>query len=422
MRVVVVGSGAREHSLAVKLRASRTIEKIAIWPGNIVSRAQFCTLNLNLRASWQELVECAIDEEFDTLVIGPELPLSQGIADLAFAYGLRVFGPSAVAAQLESSKSFAKSIMGKAGIPTAAYEVVRPSEVYEAAIRRLHSQGSVVVKADGLAAGKGVFVCKSPEEVRRAAEALQTQMAEASGAVVLEDCLIGREVSFFYLLGAGSPVELGQAVDYKRLGDGDIGPNTGGMGCYTPVPWLPADASALVMSLVVEPLLRQLQREAVSYCGFLYVGLMWTSAGPYVVEFNARLGDPEAQVLAAADGRDWGKLIAMKLGLAQDRELDGPQRAAVCVVMASPDYPYGGSDSSSQPLSQSVFSSEYGTEVYAASVVDRDAKIHAGSGRVLSVVGVSDHLVGARSLAYDRIGRIDAALRFRRDIASKVDW
>ena len=327
VKTLLIGQGAREHALALKLSQSKFLSELSIWPsnpameglGNLWTHLPKDLGSPATEASFRFLVDAIVRSHIELIVVGPEGPLSMGLADELVARGLHVFGPCREAAQLETDKAYAKKIMIEAGIPTASFcEAHGEEQTRELAYQMLAKKGGVVVKASGLAAGKGVFVCRDHASIDHAMNLLfHTDMKQAASTVVLEEILEGRECSFFVFLGHQTPCEIGFAVDYKRLLNQDQGPNTGGMGCYTPVPWLPHNASHIVMERVVHPLLNTLARRGISYRGCLYVGLMWSpEKGPQVVEFNVRLGDPEAQALSFHDTRDWLPMIAAAAGLA----------------------------------------------------------------------------------------------------------
>ncbi|MBQ46765.1 MAG: phosphoribosylamine--glycine ligase [Zetaproteobacteria bacterium] len=433
MRVLLVGSGGREHALAWKLSRSEVVDDLLFWPGGVSMSHCGEKLPLASDSSWSELVKESISRKVDYIVVGPEQPLAEGLADLCKEAGLPVFGPESAAAELESSKVFAKEVMAAANIPTAAWVKVEDREsCRREALKMLNEKGGVVLKASGLAGGKGVFVCFRSEDVENGLKRLyETSMKGAAASVVVEEVLQGRECSFFTFLGKGKPGTLGFAVDFKRLGDGDQGPNTGGMGCYSPVPWLPQGAADLVNTRIVFPLIAELKRRNIEYIGCLYVGIMWSEEGPKVVEFNVRLGDPEAQVLALQDRRDWGKLIADRLGLTQSngedfsevQQLD--QGRSVAIVMASAGYPYGEGETVAPKLSPEIFKNDDPRLcIFGASVKEHSAESwQAGTGRVLSVVCHREDLEGARMAAYEQVESIAQkwdGVRYRKDIGLKA--
>ncbi len=389
-------------------------------------------LSLPADADHQRLVAVALGLGIDCVVCGPETPLAEGLADTLEGAGLPVFGPRRAAAALESSKAFAKEVMRAAGIPTAAYELVSSeSACRAAALAMLARTGGTVLKASGLAAGKGVFVCRTAADVEAGLRHLyHSDMRQAAATVVVEETLVGRECSYFTFIGQNGATGLGFAVDYKRLEDGDHGPNTGGMGCYAPVPWLPADAAAQVEQKVVKPLLAELARRDVPYRGCLYVGLMWRDDGFAVVEFNVRLGDPEAQVLAVYDDRDWLALIAAKLGLPVPTSALTAATAkiahddcAVNVVMASRGYPFGAEAEGPPVTLPAKLMHAPGAQVFAASVGGTSEAIVTGTGRVLSIAARGASFEAARRAAYARVEAIAAAwpgCRFRNDVGLAV--
>lgn len=434
MKVLLIGSGAREHALSWKLSRSKVVKQLWVWPGGPAMEVSGAVrFDAPLGCPWEDICDRALANGIDFIVVGPEQPMAEGLADIALTKGLRVFGPVRRGAELESSKAFAKDVMAGAGIPTARYVTVSSrAQCEEAAQHELQQRGGVVLKASGLAAGKGVFVCQSIEDIKNGLHHLyDTGMKTAAATVVVEELLVGRECSYFTCLGQDGATPLGFAVDYKRLEEGDQGPNTGGMGCYTPVPWLPENASDTVHQLVVEPLLAELKRRDIPYTGCLYVGLMWTSQGPKVVEFNVRFGDPEAQVLAVHDDRDWGALMARKVGFPIDAagfgwQLPVTSHRTVAVVMASRGYPYGEGEADACDLPREIFRNEMPTPVIFGAAVraTKDGMgLETGRGRVLTVVARSSDFRAARIAAFQKVSEIQShwtTCRYRRDIGEAV--
>lgn len=443
LSVLVVGGGGREHAIAWKLSQRQTkveqvsLDRIFVWPGNACTQQQFQALDLSPTASNHELMESCKTQGIDLVVIGPENFLDAGLADLLRNNGIAAFGASQAAAKLESSKSFAKEVMAAANVPTAAHKTVSFDSLKAEALDFFEKKGAVVIKASGLAAGKGVFVCHHKKDIEEGVSILSSVSMRASAEqVVLEEELKGRECSYFCFVGEGRSTPIGFAVDFKRLEDGDKGPNTGGMGCYTPVPWLPSHAGDLVEEKVVKPVLAELNKRGIDYNGCLYVGLMWSDSGPNVVEFNVRLGDPEAQVLAVSDSRDWLALIAQKSGLLLGGNSDWSTnitfKPSVCRVMASASYPYGqGKSSETHPdLGLDFFSGNPAGEchAFAASVLPSEdpAKpeaVRAGSGRVLSLVASGETHKEAKDKTQGKLDHLIQhwiGLQYRKDIASKV--
>ncbi len=426
MRILLVGSGSREHAIAWKLKSSPMLEKLWVWPSNAGIAMVAETLDLPSDAPFAKLAEFIKAKNIDAVICGPEQPLADGMANELAGHNIPVFGPRQEAALLESSKSFAKDVMEAAKIPTAAYEVATTEQqCRDISERMLKEKGAAVIKASGLAAGKGVFVCTSKEDIENGLKRLyQTSMKAAAEQVVVEECLIGRECSYFALVGKNEAFGVGFAVDFKRLKDGDQGPNTGGMGTYTPVPWLPSNAADLVHDKVIDPLIAELNKRAIEYTGFLYVGLMWSEdKGPQVVEFNVRLGDPEAQVLAVADDRDWLAMIAENLGI-KEKTKHGPMqnKKTVGVVIASEGYPYDKALSHAH-FDKAQLMPEERSVVFTAAVKANGDKIDTASGRVMTVVGSAESFDEARNQAYKRVDRLTAQwpkAQFRRDIALRA--
>jgi phosphoribosylamine---glycine ligase len=397
VKVLVVGSGAREHALAWRLAQSTRLTELHAAPGN----PGIATLGRchPVRADDGDgLLALAATLEIDLAVIGPEAPLVAGVADVLRQNGVAVFGPSAEAARIEGSKSFAKEVMRAAGVATA--ETLSVARV------------PCVIKADGLASGKGVFVCRTREELDAALPAV-----EAFGQrVVIEELLEGYEVSLFALCDGRRVVPLGAAQDYKRLEDDDAGPNTGGMGAYSPVQ--PFDAGELVAQ-IHEPVLHELARRGAPFVGCLFAGLMITPSGPKVLEFNARLGDPETQVLMPRiEGDLLGAFAAAAAGDLSRADVMLDARAAVTVVLAAPDYPQR-SDYAGAAISGLEEAEATGALVFHGGTAARDGRVITNGGRILSVTATGDAVTAAREGAYRAIGRISfEGMRYRRDIAA----
>lgn len=403
MRVLLIGSGGREHAIALGLAADPSVDFLAAAPGN-PGIARVAELHDVTATDPAAVAALAVEVTADLVIVGPEAPLVAGVADAVRAKGIACFGPSAAAAQLEGSKAFAKDVMTAAGVPTALSYACTD----EAAVRRaLDDLGTpYVVKNDGLAAGKGVVVTDD----RAAAE----KHAADCGRVVIEQYLPGPEVSLFVVTDGTAAVPLMPAQDFKRLSDGDAGPNTGGMGAYAPLDWAPDDLVPQVMREVVEPTLAEMRKRATPFAGLLYVGLALTPDGPKVIEFNARFGDPETQVvLALLDTPLGGLLKAAATGaLAAHPPLRWQEGAAVTVVVAGKDYP-------ATPRTGDVIEGAERPGVIHAGTARRDdgALISAG-GRVLSVTATGADLAEAREAAYALVDgvRLDGS-HYRTDIA-----
>ena len=416
MRVLVVGSGGREHALTWSIAASPLIDALFCAPGNagIAEEAECVAIRAT---DITGLVGFSRRERIDFVVVGPEAPLVQGLVDALEAEGIPAFGPSAAAAALEGSKAFAKDFCARAQIPTAAYRRFRDSAAAKAFIG---SHGvPIVVKADGLAAGKGVTVATDLDTAYRAVDTalVERRFGDAGLEIVVEDYLVGQEASFFALVDGKTALPLATAQDYKRVGEGDTGPNTGGMGAVSPAPCLTPALEGAVMERIILPAVAALERDGRPYKGILYAGLMLTEAGPMLLEFNVRLGDPEAQVLIMRLMSDLlPALIAAHDGVLKSVDLRWHAEHALCVVMAARGYP-------DEP--------EHGSEIRGLEPAAADPKVkifHAGTrrdgeqllaagGRVLGVTALGQDLDAARDRAYTAVDRIDWPQGFcRRDI------
>ncbi|WP_048423886.1 phosphoribosylamine--glycine ligase [Mycolicibacterium obuense] len=411
MHVLVIGSGAREHALLLALRRDPAVDGLSVAPGNAGTAAVADQYDVDVTSA-DEVVALARRVAADLVVIGPEVPLVLGVADAVRAAGIACFGPTRDAARIEGSKAFAKDVMSAAGVRTATSEIVDNPGHLDAALDRFGppaGEQAWVVKDDGLAAGKGVVVT-SDREVARAHAA---SLLEAGHPVLLESFLDGPEVSLFCLVDGDTVVPLLPAQDSKRVGDGDTGPNTGGMGAYTPLPWLPAEMTALIVDEMVRPVAAELVRRNSAFSGLLYAGLAITSKGPAVVEFNCRFGDPETQaVLALLDSPLGALLMAVATGdlaaAPAPRWRDG---AAITVVIAAENYP-------GRPRVGDVITGAGADEVLHAGTARRDdGALVSSGGRVLSVVGTGADLAAARTSAYSTIDSIRLpGSHFRTDI------
>jgi phosphoribosylamine--glycine ligase len=401
VRVLVVGSGGREHALAWKLSRSPELEELHAAPGNPgIARLGACH---PVRAEDADgLLALAREIDVDLLVIGPEAPLVIGVADRLRRGGVPVFGPSRAAARIEGSKSFAKQVMLAAGVPTArTMPVARPP---------------CVIKADGLAAGKGVFVCRDEAELEQGLRAA----AALGGPLVIEELLEGDELSVFALCDGARVVTLGAARDYKRIGEHDAGPNTGGMGSYSPVAGFGRVEVAKLVEAIHEPVLQDLAARGAPFIGVLFAGLMLTEDGFRVLEFNCRAGDPEAQtILPLLEGDFLGALSAAAAGDLSGISVEVSDTAAVTVVLAGSDYPAHG-DSGTRI--EGVEDAEaLGALVFHAGTARRDDVLVTNGGRILNVTAVGDTVAEARQHAYAAAEKISfEGMRFRRDIAAGV--
>jgi phosphoribosylamine--glycine ligase len=398
VNVLLVGSGGREHALAWKLSQSPRLQALHAAPGN-PGIAALGTCHPVRAEDSEGLLELAQSLRTDLVVVGPEAPLVAGLADRLRYAGISVFGPSEAAARIEGSKAFAKEVMRAAGVPTAAtMSVARPP---------------CVVKVDGLAAGKGVFICRDGDEL----DAGLHGAAALGGALVIEELLEGEEVSVFALADGRNAVALAPAQDFKRVGDGDQGPNTGGMGSYSPVPGFAAAELEELLELVHRPVLAELAKRGTPFSGLLYAGVMLTSAGPRVLEFNCRFGDPETQsILPGLEGDLLGALAAAAAGDLEDVDLAVSERAAVTVVLAAERYPEQGDAGS--PIDGIPEAEATGALVFHAGTALRGDHLVTSGGRILDVTATGSTLEQARSNAYAGVERISVTgARYRTDVA-----
>ena len=420
MRILVLGSGAREHAIILALRAEETSHDVLAAPGNagIARDAMIVDLDPSRPA---DVTEFANEHDVDLVVIGPEAPLVAGVADALRGRGIPVFGPGRAAAQLEGSKAFAKRIMDAAGVPTG--RAIRATTVAETAAAMDEFGSPYVVKADGLAAGKGVLVTDD-----RAAALAHAASFLPSGAVLVEEFLSGPEVSLFFLSDGDHVLPLSPAQDFKRLGDGDSGPNTGGMGAYSPLPWLAEPYGGerafvdLVTREIAEPVIRQLDAEGTPFIGLLYAGLILTAGGVRVIEFNARFGDPETQVVLP---RLLDPLSQLLLAAASGTLEDQPRPAfadavAVTVVLASEGYPSSPVTGRTLTGLGAAAAVEGVHLAHAATAAQGDALLATG-GRVLNVVGLGTTFAEARERTYLALSQIGLeGGQYRTDIAARV--
>jgi phosphoribosylamine---glycine ligase len=422
MKILVIGGGAREHALVWKLAAERGVTEVICAPGNpgIAAIARCVAGDV---ANPTALLETAVRENVDLTVVGPELPLSLGIADLFTARGCAIVGPTKAAAALESSKAFAKDMMQRHRVPTARFEVCDSAATAHAVIARGTLGYPIVLKADGLAAGKGVVIA---DDRATADHTVQLAMIDrcfgaAGDRLVLEECLVGEEASYFVLADGDAFVRLSSAQDHKRIFDGDRGPNTGGMGAFSPTPRLTAEVERQVVSEIVRPVLEGMAREGRPFRGFLYLGLMLTAEGPKVVEFNVRLGDPEAQVLLPRLGEDLAPLLrAAAHGDLPSRPARFGDAPRVGVVLAAAGYPdkvttgeiiSGIEDAAAVPDAL----------VFHAATRRSDSRLTTAGGRVLTVVGSGKRFGDAIEVAYRAASRIRFdGMQFRSDIGRKA--
>ena len=418
----MVGSGGREHALAWRLSRESGVAALFCAPGNpgIAAVAGLAPID---SGDPDALLAFAERAAIDLTVIGPELPLDRGVVDRFRAAGRRVFGPPRAAAQLECSKVFAKGFMARHGIPTARYRVCASSAEAREVIASGELGFPVVLKADGLAAGKGVVVAVDRAQADAAIRAAmdELQFGAAGARLVIEECLEGPEVSFFALCDGTRAIPITSAQDHKRIFDGDQGPNTGGMGAFAPSPLLDASTQAAIMTDIVDPVLRGMRAEGTEYRGFLYAGLMMTCAGPKVIEFNVRFGDPEAQaVMPLVDGELLPLLVAAADGDLGDRRVTLTRGVSVGVVLASAGYP--GPVATGIPIAGLYPASQIpGVTIFHSGTAMGDKRIVTAGGRVLTVVGTGHDYQEAIDRAYRGVEKISFdGMQYRRDIGAKA--
>ncbi len=419
MQVLVIGSGGREHALAWKAAQSASVEKVYCVPGNpgIAEIAECVAMDI---CDNDALVAFAIENKIDLTIVGPEVPLANGVVDAFRAKGLAIFGPTQAAAQIEGSKSFAKDLMKKYGIPTAAFEVFTEAEAAKAYI--VEQGAPIVIKADGLAAGKGVVVAMTLDEALEAVDMMMCDQAFGSAGcqVVVEEFLTGEEASILTFCDGTTIVPMISSQDHKRAYDNDEGPNTGGMGTYAPAPVVTADVLARVQKEILEPTVAAMKAEGMPYTGCLYAGLMITENGPKVIEFNARFGDPETQVVLPLLDSDMAEIMmACVNGNLADLDIQWKDGAAVCVVMAAGGYPQG--YRKGDVISGLDKAAELGAVVFHAGTAAKDGNIVTNGGRVLGVTAIGTDVQKAVDNAYAAVKSIHFDdVHYRNDIAYRA--
>jgi phosphoribosylamine---glycine ligase len=419
VKILIVGGGGREHALAWKIGQSPLVDTLVAAPGNpgITRHAHCVPIGVDAHDA---LVDLARSERVDLVVIGPEAPLVAGLADRFTAAGLAVFGPSARAAAIEGSKAFAKDLMRRHAIPTARFATFDDAVGARRFCREMGAP--LVVKTDGLAAGKGAIVCPTLADAETAiAQCMEQRAFGAAGArVVVEEFMTGQEVSFFVLSNGGDVLALAAAEDHKTVFDGDRGPNTGGMGCYSPVTAFDEAIEKRVVETIVRPTLAALAREGAAYRGVLYVGLMLTAEGPKVVEFNCRFGDPECQALMVrAPGDLVPLLLAAARGDAWPADRPWPSTASVCVNLASGGYP-GAYPTGLAIRGVEAAAARPGVQVFHAGTATRQGMLVTAGGRVLGVTAVADHMDAAIAAAYAAVREISfEGMHYRTDIGRR---
>ena len=417
MKILVVGSGAREHALCWAISASPLCDTLYCAPGNAGIEEDAICVPLNID-DIQEITQFSVDKSIDLVVVGPEGPLVSGLVDDLSSAGIKAFGPSAAAAQLEGSKSFTKEFCKRHNIPTAAYARFTS---YDEAISYIRHQGApIVIKADGLAAGKGVTVAHTEAEAEKAVIAALRDKAfgEAGNEVVIEEFLIGEEASFHVLVDGKTAVPLATAQDHKAVGEGDIGPNTGGMGTYSPAPVIDQNLTEIIMEQFIQPTIKGMAEEGNPYKGVLYAGLMITPSGPKLIEYNARFGDPETQVLILRLKSDLlPALIACVDGQLSSFDLRWDSASAVCVVMATKGYPGNYTKGSVIRGIDTLKDNDNMKIFHAGTTRSSEGQIIANGGRVLGVTALGADISLAQRNAYLAVDKVHWPEGFfRRDI------
>jgi phosphoribosylamine---glycine ligase len=422
MKILVIGGGAREHALSWRLSRERDVERVVCAPGNpgIADTATCIPADV---ADPRQLLHVAEQERIDVTVVGPELPLSRGVVDVFTSAGRPIVGPTRAAARLESSKSFAKGFMARHRVPTAAFYVCESPADALKVVQRGQLGYPLVIKADGLAAGKGVVIAENRETAEATVRSMMVErrFGDAGDRVVLEEFLIGQEASYFVLADGKNFVTLGSAQDHKRIFDDDRGPNTGGMGAFSPSPLVTSEIDRRVCDEIVRPVLAGMEREGYPYRGFLYVGLMLTADGPKVVEFNVRFGDPEAQVVLPMLDEDLSWLLGeTATGALPSRAAKFRPEPHVGVVLAAGGYP--DTPDTGKPIDGLADAAEVtGSLVFHAGTSRRGTDVVTSGGRVLTVVGRGATYADAIDTAYRAVSRIHFdGMQFRRDIGRKA--
>jgi len=419
MKVLVVGGGGREHALCWKLKRSASVTDVVCAPGNpgIARDARCVPVGAE---DIDALMALAQVEKPDLVVVGPEVPLVAGLGNRLREAGFAVFGPDKAAANLEGSKSFSKRLMYEAGVPTARFEV--HVDVDEA-IDTIRSWGApIVIKASGLAAGKGVIVAQAEKEAEEAVRDMLSGNAfgEAGAQVIIEECLVGEEASCLFIVSGDTILPLDSSQDHKALLDGDLGPNTGGMGAYSPAPCVTAAVAEQVLETIARPIIAALKKKGAEFIGTLYAGVMLTADGPQTLEFNVRFGDPECQPLMSRLKSDLGEVLLA----AAEKRLDGvtlewDTGTALCVVVASDGYP--GSFEKGQPIAGLDAVEAAGTTVFHAGTAEKDGAIVNAGGRVLGVTAVAESVKAAQQTVYQALEKLDWPGGFyRKDIGYRA--
>ena len=418
MNIVIIGSGGREHSICYKLSKSRKINKIYCLPGNAGTKKIAENININI-LDFDEVYKVIKNHKIDIVIVGPEEPLVNGIVDFLSNKGIRVFGPSKFASQLEGSKAFMKNLCEKNKIPTAKFGVF---DDFQRAVDFLNKNKTpIVVKADGLAAGKGVSICNSIDEAKKNIKEILEGKYKYSKKVVLEEFLEGEELSYFLIVDKNSYKFFGSAQDHKKVGEGDVGPNTGGMGAYSPSSLLTNELEEKIKKKIINPTLKAMESLGHPYQGFLYAGLMVSKGEPYLIEYNIRMGDPECQVLMMRLKNDLLQLIdvATKNKL-ENFEIEWKKDNCITIVLCAKGYP-GKYIKNSEIKNLYKVVSDENNQVFHAGTYEKNEKIFSNGGRVLNITSLGKNLFGAREKSLEILKKISWNDGFfRKDIGWRV--
>jgi phosphoribosylamine--glycine ligase len=419
MNILVIGSGGREHALCWKLRQSPATGELYCAPGNGGTASDAVNVDIDI-SEHRHVVDFCKEKNIDLVVVGPESPLAVGIVDDLEKEGINAFGPSYAAARMESSKIFAKELMGRYNIPTAAFRIF---DDFNRAEEYIRAEGApIVVKAYGLAAGKGVIVTDNVEEAVTAAREMlvEKKFKSAGSRIIVERCLFGEEASILVLVDGENIIPLATSQDHKRAYDGDLGPNTGGMGAYSPAPVIDDGLFREIMDTVIRPTIQALRKEGITYKGVLYAGLMITEDGPKALEFNVRFGDPETQVILPRMKSDLAELLmAAAKGDLSGRSVEWEEDECVCVVLASAGYP--GDYEKGKKITGLKEAEEAGAIVFHAGTSAKDGEIYTSGGRVLNVAGKGRGIKEAVANTYKAVEKIHfEGMYYRKDIGYRA--
>ena len=418
MNLAVIGSGGREHAICYKLKQSQKIKKLICIPGNAGTQKVAENIKEDI-SNFEALYQIIKKQEIDVVIVGPEQPLVDGIVDYLNERKVRVFGPDKFASQLEGSKTFMKNLCKKNNIPTANFGTF--SNINEASNFIKQVGFPIVVKADGLAAGKGVSICTSEEEALKNTKEILEGKFKSSSTVVLEEFLEGEELSFFVIVDKNSYLFFGSAQDHKKVGEGDTGPNTGGMGAYSPAPLLTDKLKEKIRKKIIEPTLKAMKDLSHPYKGFLYAGLIVKKEEPYLIEYNIRMGDPECQVLMMRLETDLLEIIdSATKNKISNLKIEWAKENSIAVVLCAKGYPHNYiKDSEIKNLSKIL--SDKNNQIFHAGTYEKNNKIYSNGGRVLNITTSSESLAEARNISIRNINKIDWADGFfRKDIGWRV--